>query len=47
MTCTNKTYDEEVLLAADICLENGIKIETGPHKHAIQQAFSLYVYEPV
>src|ERR1700691_235504 len=46
MTCTNKTYDEEVLLAADIFLENGIKIETGPHKHAIQQTFFLYVYEP-
>jgi hypothetical protein len=26
---------EEVLLAADICLENGVYIETGPHKHAI------------
>lgn len=37
---------EEVLLAADICLENGIYIETGPHKHAIQQTFFLYVYEP-
>ena len=30
---------EEVLLAADIFLEHGIKIETGPHKHAIQQTF--------
>ncbi|HEY4355283.1 MAG TPA: catechol 2,3-dioxygenase [Acidobacteriaceae bacterium] len=37
---------EEVLLAADVCLENGIHIETGPHKHAIQQTFFLYVYEP-
>ncbi len=37
---------EEVLLAADIFLEHGIKIETGPHKHAIQQTFFLYVYEP-
>ena len=37
---------EEVLLAADIFLENGIHIETGPHKHAIQQTFFLYVYEP-
>ncbi len=37
---------EEVLRAADICLENGIHIETGPHKHAIQQTFFLYVYEP-
>lgn len=37
---------EEVLIAADICLENGIFIETGPHKHAVQQTFFLYVYEP-
>ena len=37
---------EEVLRAADICLEHGIHIETGPHKHAVQQTFFLYVYEP-
>jgi catechol 2,3-dioxygenase len=37
---------EEVLIAADICLENGVFIETGPHKHTIQQTFFLYVYEP-
>jgi catechol 2,3-dioxygenase len=37
---------EEVLRAADICLDNGVFIETGPHKHAIQQTFFLYVYEP-
>ena len=37
---------EEVLRAADIFLENGVHIETGPHKHAIQQTFFLYVYEP-
>jgi catechol 2,3-dioxygenase len=37
---------EEVLLAADIALENGIFIETGPHKHAVQQTFFLYLYEP-
>lgn len=37
---------EEVLRAADICLENGVFIETGPSKHAIQQTFFLYVYEP-
>lgn len=30
----------------DICLENDVFIETGPHKHAIQQTFFLYVYEP-
>lgn len=37
---------EDILKAADIFLENGIHIETGPHKHAIQQTFFLYVYEP-
>jgi len=37
---------EDVLRAADICLENGVHIETGPHKHAIQGTFFLYVYEP-
>jgi len=37
---------EDVLKTADICLDNGVKIETGPHKHAIQQTFFLYVYEP-
>lgn len=37
---------EEVLRAADICLEFGVFMETGPHKHAIQQTFFLYVYEP-
>jgi catechol 2,3-dioxygenase len=37
---------EDVLRAADICLENGVFIETGPHKHAIQQTFFLYLYEP-
>lgn len=37
---------EDVLRAADICLEHGVHIETGPHKHAIQQTFFLYLYEP-
>jgi catechol 2,3-dioxygenase len=37
---------EDILRAADICLENDVHIETGPHKHAIQQTFFLYVYEP-
>ncbi|MGF6175329.1 VOC family protein [Ensifer sp. 4252] len=37
---------EEVLRAADIFLENGVFIETGPHKHAVQGTFFLYVYEP-
>ena len=37
---------EDVLRAADICLDYRVFIETGPHKHAIQQTFFLYVYEP-
>lgn len=37
---------EEILRAADIFMENGVFIETGPHKHAVQQTFFLYVYEP-
>ena len=37
---------EDILRAADIFLEAGIHIETGPHKHAIQQTFFLYVFEP-
>ncbi len=37
---------EEILRAADIFLENGVYIETGPHKHAVQQTFFLYVWEP-
>ena len=37
---------EDVLRAADIFLEHGVHIETGPHKHAVQQTFFIYVYEP-
>ncbi|GAB3425248.1 catechol 2,3-dioxygenase [Flindersiella endophytica] len=37
---------EDILRAADIAIDNGVFIETGPHKHAIQQTFFLYVYEP-
>jgi len=37
---------EDVLRAADIFLENGIVMESGPHKHAIQQTFFLYTWEP-
>jgi catechol 2,3-dioxygenase len=37
---------EDILRAADIALDNGVHIETGPHKHAIQQTFFLYVHEP-
>ncbi len=37
---------EAILQAADAFLEAGVHIETGPHKHAVQQTFFLYVYEP-
>jgi catechol 2,3-dioxygenase len=37
---------EDILRAADVFLEAGIHIEAGPHKHAIQQTFFLYVWEP-
>lgn len=37
---------EDVLKVADICLDNNVPIETGPHKHAINQTFFLYVFEP-
>lgn len=37
---------EDVLRAADIFMEAGVYIETGPHKHGVQQTFFLYVYEP-
>ena len=37
---------EDILRGADIFLEHGVFIETGPHKHAIQQTFFLYVWEP-
>jgi len=37
---------EDILRAADIFLGNGVHIETGPHKHAIQGTFFLYVWEP-
>jgi catechol 2,3-dioxygenase len=37
---------DDILRAADLCIDHGVHIETGPHKHAIQQTFFLYVYEP-
>lgn len=36
----------DILRAADLALEHEVFIETGPHKHSIQQTFFLYVYEP-
>jgi catechol 2,3-dioxygenase len=37
---------DDIIRAADLALEHGIHIETGPHKHTIQQSFFLYVWEP-
>lgn len=37
---------EEVMRAADIFIENGLTIEGGPAKHAIQQTIFLYTFEP-
>jgi catechol 2,3-dioxygenase len=37
---------EDVLRAADILVERGVFIESGPHKHSIGQTFFLYCYEP-
>ena len=37
---------EDILKAADVFLEHGVHIESGPHKHAINQTFFLYVWEP-
>ena len=37
---------EDILRAADIFLQNRVHIETGPHKHAVQGTFFLYVWEP-
>ncbi len=37
---------EEVLRAADLLVEAGVPIETGPHKHNIGQTFFLYCFEP-
>jgi len=37
---------DDILRAADLCVDHGVHIETGPHKHAIQQTFFLYLYEP-
>jgi catechol 2,3-dioxygenase len=37
---------EEVLRAADLCIEHDIHIEAAPSKHSIAQGFFLYVIEP-
>ena len=37
---------EDVLRAADVLVENGIRIEAGPSKHNNSQGFYLYSFEP-
>ena len=37
---------EDILRAADLALDHGVFIETGPHKHAIQQTFSFMFTSP-
>jgi catechol 2,3-dioxygenase len=37
---------EYVLRAADVFLDEGVRIEVGPAKHAVQQTFFLYAFEP-
>ena len=37
---------EYVLRAADIYTDYGVRIEAGPAKHAVQQTFFLYAFEP-
>ena len=37
---------EYVLRAADVFLDAGVRIEAGPAKHAVQQTFFLYAFEP-
>ena len=37
---------EDVLKAADLLIDSGVTIETGPHKHTIGQSFFLYCFEP-
>lgn len=37
---------EDVLRAADIMVDHGIFIESGPSKHKISHQFFVYVYEP-
>ena len=38
---------EDIPRAADSFLQAGVSVETGPHKHAVQQTFSHCACEPV
>jgi catechol 2,3-dioxygenase len=37
---------EDILKMADLLIDAGVFVETGPHKHTIGQTFFLYCYEP-
>ncbi len=37
---------EDIMRMADLCMDHGVSIETGPSKHTITQGFFLYVFEP-
>ena len=39
-------YPQHLMDTADIFVENGIKIEAGPGKHGVSQAYFMYVIEP-
>jgi catechol 2,3-dioxygenase len=39
-------YPQHLTDAADVCVDYGIKIETGPGKHGTTQAMFIYVFEP-
>jgi len=39
-------YPQHLADLSDILVENGVKIEAGPGKHGVSQAYFLYVFEP-
>ena len=39
-------YPQHLMDLADLLVENGIKIESGPGKHGVSQAYYMYVFEP-
>ena len=39
-------YPQHLMDLADLLVENGIKIEAGPGKHGVSQAYFMYVFEP-
>ncbi|AXF57211.1 catechol 2,3-dioxygenase [Salicibibacter kimchii] len=39
-------YPQHLMDVADLLVENDIKIEAGPGKHGVSQAYFMYVFEP-